>query len=110
MWFLLGLPDGRIGLFIRLHHVVADGIAGVASLAAFLDLSPAVSPPAGPQWSPAPWPPHRDLIGDDLRHRDKDLRRTVSGVKDPVAAVRSVRGAWRAAPRQRLGPIAFSCP
>ena len=33
MWFLTGLPDRRIGLFLRLHHVVADGIAGVAELA-----------------------------------------------------------------------------
>ena len=26
MWFLIGLPDDRIGWFVRLHHVVADGI------------------------------------------------------------------------------------
>lgn len=94
MWFLPGLPDGRIGLFIRLHHVVADGIAGVASLAAFLDVSPAVSSAAGPHWSPAPWPPYRDLVSDNLRHRAEDLRHRVSGVKDPVAAARRVRGAW----------------
>lgn len=94
MWFLPGLPGGRIGLFIRLHHVVADGIAGVASLAAFLDPGPAVSPATGPPWSPAPWPPYRDLISDNLRHRAEDLRHTVSGIKDPAAAVRRVRGAW----------------
>lgn len=26
MWFLPGLPDARIGLFVRLHHVIADGL------------------------------------------------------------------------------------
>lgn len=94
MWFLPGLPDGRIGMFIRLHHVVADGIAGVASLAAFLDLSPAVSPAAAPPWSPRPWPPYRDLISDNLRHRAEDLRRTIRGVRDPVDTLRRVRRAW----------------
>jgi diacylglycerol O-acyltransferase len=30
VWFLPGLPDGRVGMFIRLHHVIADGVALVA--------------------------------------------------------------------------------
>src|SRR5206468_2418347 len=40
MWFLPGLPAERIGLFMRLHHVMADGIAGVAELGALLDAAP----------------------------------------------------------------------
>jgi len=36
IWFLPGLPDARIGLFIRLHHVIADGIASVAGLGSLL--------------------------------------------------------------------------
>ena len=40
MWFLTGLPDDRIGWFVRLHHVVADGIAGVAELDVLLDAAP----------------------------------------------------------------------
>ena len=40
IWFLPGLPDARIGMFIRLHHVIADGIAGVASLGSLLDTDP----------------------------------------------------------------------
>ena len=39
MWFLTGLPADRTGWFVRLHHV-ADGIAGVAELGAFLDAAP----------------------------------------------------------------------
>jgi diacylglycerol O-acyltransferase / wax synthase len=34
MWFLTGLAADRIGWFVRLHHVVADGIADVAELGA----------------------------------------------------------------------------
>ena len=40
MWFLPGLPDGRIGLFVKMHHVIADAIAGVATLGTFLDPAP----------------------------------------------------------------------
>jgi len=32
VWLLTGLAEGRAGLFIRLHHVVADGIAALALL------------------------------------------------------------------------------
>jgi diacylglycerol O-acyltransferase / wax synthase len=94
MWFLPGLPDGRVGLFIRLHHVMADGIAGVASLAAFLDASPTASPATGRPWTPAPCPPHRDLIRDNLQHRAEDLRQTLSGIKHPTGAARRAREAW----------------
>ncbi len=31
LWFLSGLPEGRTGLFMKLHHAVADGVAGVAA-------------------------------------------------------------------------------
>lgn len=43
MWFLPGLAEGRVGLFMKLHHAVADGVAGVAAFGAFLDLSPTVA-------------------------------------------------------------------
>lgn len=94
MWFLPGLPDGRVGLFIRLHHVMADGIAGVASLAAFLDVAPTASPEAAPPWSPAPWPPYRDLVRDNLQHRAEDVRQTLSGVKHPMGTARRAPEAW----------------
>ena len=37
MCLLPGLPDGRVGLFVKLHHAIADGIAGIATIATFLD-------------------------------------------------------------------------
>lgn len=94
MWFLPGLADGRVGMFIRLHHVVADGIAGVASLAAFLDVSRSSSPPAGPPWSPSPWPSHRELLTDNLKRRGNELKHTLGGLTDPADAVHRARAAW----------------
>ena len=94
MCFLPGLHDRRVGLFIRLHHVVADGIAGVASLAAFLDVGPVASPDAGAPWARAPWPSRRDLVTDNLQRRAHDLAHSLSGIKDPVGAVGRARAAW----------------
>lgn len=37
MSFLPGLPENRVGMFVKMHHAIADGIAGVATLGALLD-------------------------------------------------------------------------
>jgi diacylglycerol O-acyltransferase / wax synthase len=37
-WLLPGLPDRRLGLFLRAHHTMVDGVAGMAAFAALLDL------------------------------------------------------------------------
>jgi diacylglycerol O-acyltransferase / wax synthase len=69
MWFMPGLPDGQIGLFVRMHHAVADGMAAMATVGAFLDGVPdaPVAPPK--PWTPAPSPPTRGLLADNaLRH------------------------------------------
>ena len=73
MWFLPGLAEGRVGLVMKVHHVIADGVAGVAAFGAFLDLradAPALSPP----WTPAPFPSGRELLRDNLRRRVHGFR------------------------------------
>src|SRR6266511_619786 len=40
MWFLPGLPNKRVGMFVKMHHAIADGIAGVATIGVFLDTVP----------------------------------------------------------------------
>jgi len=40
MSFLTGMPDKCVGMFVRTHHTIADGIAGVATLSAVLDVTP----------------------------------------------------------------------
>jgi diacylglycerol O-acyltransferase len=56
LWLLPGLSDGRVGMFMKLHHVVADGVAGMALFGALLD--PAPTPTAGTvsPWTPRPAP------------------------------------------------------
>ena len=83
-WFLPGLPDNRIGMFVRLHHVVADGMAGVATLGALLDVGPDITPAPPQPWTPAPRPNARDLLADSLRRQMKELGGWVTA-----------RSAWR---------------
>src|SRR5215208_1744871 len=64
IWFITGLPDDRIGMFVRLHHVVADGIAGVAELSTLLDTAPSWAPAMARSWAPAPWPSAGALLLD----------------------------------------------
>jgi diacylglycerol O-acyltransferase / wax synthase len=93
MWFLTGMPEDRIGWFVRLHHVVADGIAGVAELGALLDAAAASPTPPALLWSPVPRPSARALLLDNLRSQFAKLGRAMRAVIHPVATLRRVRAA-----------------
>jgi len=57
MWLLPGLPGRRVGMFVKLHHVLADGMASIATMAAFLDTEPSAAGVSAPLWTPPPpWP------------------------------------------------------
>jgi len=96
MWFLTGLPDGKAGLFLRLHHVVADGIAALATFGVFLDRASEgeastdqdgeAAPPA---WVPGHRPGWGELLLDRTRSRAEALaeRRTV--LRHPVSSART---------------------
>jgi diacylglycerol O-acyltransferase len=96
MSFLPGLPEGRVGLFVRMHHCMADGIAGVATLGTFLDSAPDAIAASAEPWTPAPPPAMDELIGDHRRRRVEALRRTLSSLGHPVITVRNVHAGWPA--------------
>src|SRR5262249_38894370 len=56
LWLLPGLPQRRVGAYLRLHHVVADGAAALAVFGALLDLTADAPAPAVPPRAPAPIP------------------------------------------------------
>jgi diacylglycerol O-acyltransferase len=96
MWFLTGLPGERVGMFMKMHHAIADGAAGVATLAAFFDPIPNPPQVSAPAWSPSPPPSTRQLLGDNLRRRRQELGRALSAVTQPSATARRVRRSWPA--------------
>jgi WS/DGAT/MGAT family acyltransferase len=96
MWFLPGLPERRIGIFVRMHHVIADGIAGVATIGTFLDATPDAATAPAPAWTPAPAPAARELLTDDLRRHAGGLVGALSTLTRPVTTARRIRAAWPA--------------
>lgn len=96
MWFLPGLSKGRVGLFIKLHHAIADGVAGVAALGAFVDPVPDPPEMSEPQWTPAPMPSNRELFKDNLRRRLRELDRALSALASPIHTLRRMKRGWPA--------------
>jgi diacylglycerol O-acyltransferase len=83
LWVLTGLADGRVAMLIRLHHVVADGIAALALLGSWFDFAPDAPSPMPPAWHPAPIPSRRDLVADNLRRRSAGIARGISALLHP---------------------------
>lgn len=94
MWLLPGLADHRVGLYLKLHHAVADGLAGIALIGAFLDLEPDPPPTAPPPWHPQPMPSDADLRADARRRRAASAREVASRARHPIA---NIRQAWTGA-------------
>ena len=76
-----GLPGERFALLVVVHHVAADGLAGVALARSLLDGTPDAAPPDAPVPAAPPLPTHADLIRDHLGRMAVALRhaRPLSG-------------------------------
>lgn len=70
-----GLPDGHVGVLVVAHHVVADGLRGIALLAALLDPGPGDQHGSDSSWRPEPPPTRVNLVADNLRHRTRAIAR-----------------------------------
>jgi diacylglycerol O-acyltransferase len=64
MWFVTGLPDGRVALVFGMHHVVADGTTAIRLVSSLMD-----PPPRRPtrRWVAQPPPRWGHLVRDNLR-------------------------------------------
>jgi WS/DGAT/MGAT family acyltransferase len=88
LWLLTGLRGGRAALLIRLHHVLADGVAAVALMNSLLDTAPDTRPPSVPTWIPAPLPPFRVLLADNLRSRSRAVIHALAAFAHPATWLR----------------------
>jgi diacylglycerol O-acyltransferase len=95
-WFLPGLPEGRVGVFLRAHHAMADGISGMAAFGALLDLAADTPASVAPPWTPTPVPSAGELLTDNLRWRLQGLGRVLSGLAHPSRTLRRARRVWPA--------------
>lgn len=106
MWFLPGLPDERVGLFMRTHHCIADGMAGVATLGMFLDVTADAIAAPGPAWTPAPAPSAGELRTDHRQRRIDERSHRLSRLAHPVNTARNALAIWPAM-REILGEEAL---
>jgi WS/DGAT/MGAT family acyltransferase len=91
MWLLTGLSDGSVGLFIRLHHVVADGMAAIVMASALFDPAPEAPASDPPPWVPAPGPGEWELFARNARWRAGALASALSRLCRPLVVVRRFR-------------------
>ena len=101
MWVLDDLADGHAAILIRLHHVVADGIAAMAMMAALFDpgSGPARPVPAAPEWMPRPVPGARELAADAPRRQCQAAVAALARMRHPEAVAARLRVLARQAGR-----------
>src|SRR5262249_36060011 len=107
LWLLPGLPEHRVGAYLRLHHAVADGAAALAVFGALLDQTPGAPASAAPSFTPPPTPPPGRLRADTRRRRGADLGRGWPGRAPRGRTTRQARQAlpaWREVLAERPAP------
>jgi diacylglycerol O-acyltransferase len=90
--FVTGVAPGATGLVLVFHHVLADGIGGLAVLADLVDGAP--EPGSGADGFPRPAPTVGRLAGDAARERLRALvrlPRATAVLRDAVAELRAAR-------------------
>jgi WS/DGAT/MGAT family acyltransferase len=102
MWFVDGLADDEIGLILKTHHSLGDGIANVDLALALVDLEPDVPPEDDPPaWRPRPAPSTNRLLSDSVADQmARPFRMTQSAarmMRDPGPAIDTVTNAVRTA-------------
>jgi diacylglycerol O-acyltransferase len=68
-WFVDGVAGDRIAVISKVHHCMADGLAGVALGNLLVGPDPGYRPEPARVWEPRPVPPPGRLVLDELHHR-----------------------------------------
>jgi diacylglycerol O-acyltransferase / wax synthase len=96
LWLVTGLDQGRVGLVLKLHHSLADGLAAVQIAGLLLDSTVDAPNPAPPPWQPRPAPSGSALLADNLRWRNAALAAALMRLRHPsrlAAQARVLAGA-----------------
>ncbi len=91
LWFLTGLSDERIGVLLKLHHSVADGMAAVAIMGSLFDLQADAPEPLPEPWAPEPVQAAWSLVADNLWNKVRIARRAATMLAHPPRLVRGAR-------------------
>ncbi len=90
LWLLTGLEGNRVGVLLKLHHAVADGLGAVAIMGSLFELEANRAEPAHAQWVPEPTPRARHLLADNLSNKARSVGRAVAILAHPSRVVNAV--------------------
>jgi diacylglycerol O-acyltransferase / wax synthase len=96
LWLVTGLAEGRVGLVLKLHHTLADGLAAVQIAGLLLDGTADAPSPTPPPWQPRPAPSGWKLGADNLAGRSAALAAALARLGHPgklAAQARALAGA-----------------
>nr|WHV03882.1 putative wax ester synthase/acyl-CoA:diacylglycerol acyltransferase [uncultured bacterium] len=100
MWFVDGLESGDVGLIIKTHHALGDGIANVDLALALVDVDRApAADPDPPAWEPRPAPEAYELLAEGVQHQFtlpfRLGRAAFNAVREPRPAIDSAADVMR---------------
>ena len=100
MWFVDGLVDEQVGLILKVHHSLGDGIANVDLALALIDVTPDPSPDEEPPaWHPRAAPSPRrlwaDSVADQLGQPMRLAQSFGRALRDPRPAITSTTNTLR---------------
>jgi diacylglycerol O-acyltransferase / wax synthase len=89
LWFVDGIEGDHVGLVLKAHHALVDGVSGVDVALALLDFSPEPVVLDAPAWRPRPAPTPGRLLIDSLRERvlAPDTREAARRVSEAVRSI-----------------------
>ena len=99
LWFLTGLSDGRVGVLLKLHHSVADGMAAVTIIGSLFDLEPDAPEPVPGPWAPEPVPGPWSLVADNFSGKIRTAGRAAATLAHPLRLAAGARVRLRVARR-----------
>lgn len=105
MWVVEGLDDDRWAIVSKVHHCLADGIAGSDLLTLVLDKDRQGGPPVHDEWRAGPDPSGLDLLAGAVADRLFDPVEQVRSARQAVTAPREL--IWKAAATAK-GLVALS--
>ena len=97
LWFVEGLEGGHVGLVMKTHHALVDGVSGVDVATVLLDVTPEPTWLEAPPWRPQPAPTPGRLLIDSVRRRVLEPGGPRRTVEEPRGARRDLKERGRVA-------------
>jgi WS/DGAT/MGAT family acyltransferase len=95
IWVVEGLEGGRVGLILKVHHCMIDGLSGVDMLTALLRPTPDARIEDLPGWWPQRAPSSAELLAGEFLRRASEpfqlARSALRGMRQPSRFAGSIR-------------------